>query len=36
VGTFTLDTRMNAHLPFIQGFMCLPPLVMPDNASSVK
>lgn len=36
MGTFTLDTRMNAHLPFIQGFMCLPPLVMPDNASSVK
>jgi glycosyl transferase, family 25 len=38
IRTFTLDTRVNAHLRFIQAYACLPPLVMPDNAptSSVK
>jgi len=31
VQAYTLDTRINAHLRFINAFACLPPLVMPDN-----
>lgn len=31
IRAYTLDTRINAHLRFINAYACLPPLVMPDN-----
>lgn len=36
MSTYTLDTRIDTHLPFVHAYACMPPLVMPDNRQAVS
>jgi hypothetical protein len=33
---YTLDTRVNAHLPALKAYACIPPLVLPDNSAAAS